>query len=151
MKNMASATTASAKITGWTITPPAIAITSRTMPRINSIGSPFPWSGVSFTQGLPALTPIRPKHCATAGTDLWRDPYFAPTYKFGLDGKYKKGKFKAKGKVASGTYKGQYKISFTTGRLKKHKGRWFKSTSGQYEIALKNPNSGYESIYCDRR
>ena len=100
-----------------------------------------------------AKSPPKGKYQCTISGIIYGDLFITgkKTYKFGLDGKYKKGKYRAKGKVGSGTYKGQSKISFRTGRLKKHNGRWFRSTSGQYEIALKNPESGFESIYCDRR
>src|SRR3954447_13453736 len=44
MKNSTRATIASAKITGWMMTPPAIAITSRMIPRISSIWvTSLPW------------------------------------------------------------------------------------------------------------
>ena len=48
-----------------------------------------------------------------------------------------------------------YKLSFKGGSLNKMKGRWYKAKDGTpkgtYEIALKNPGSGFESIYCSRR
>jgi hypothetical protein len=48
-----------------------------------------------------------------------------------------------------------YRISFKGGTLKGMKGRWYKSNdgtpAGNYEIALRNPGSNFESIYCDRR
>ena len=28
------------------------------------------------------------------------------------------------------------------------RGRWYKSTSGRFEIALRNPRDDFESIYC---
>jgi hypothetical protein len=100
-----------------------------------------------------AKSPPKGKYqCTISSSIIYGDLFITgkSTYKFGLDGKYKKGTYKAKGKLTSGNYKGQPKISFKTGRLKKHNGRWFKATSGRYEIALKNPKSGFESIYCDK-
>lgn len=44
-----------------------------------------------------------------------------------------------------------YRLTFKTGPFKKYKGRWYKSTTSDiYEIALKNPIDGFESIYCDK-
>lgn len=46
-----------------------------------------------------------------------------------------------------------YKITFKTGPLKGFKGRWYRakdSAGGTYEIALRNPEDDFESIYCDR-
>lgn len=44
-----------------------------------------------------------------------------------------------------------YRLTFKTGGLKGYKGRWYKSTTSNiYEIALKNPIDGFESIYCDK-
>lgn len=67
-----------------------------------------------------------------------------------------KGTFAARG--GSVTYPDKivgYKISFKGGTLNRMKGRWFKAKdgtpSGTYEIALRNPGSNFESIYCDRR
>lgn len=67
-----------------------------------------------------------------------------------------KGTFSARGgKVTYPDKIVGYKISFKGGTLDRMKGRWFKATdgtpSGSYEIALRNPGSGFESIYCDRR
>lgn len=44
-----------------------------------------------------------------------------------------------------------YKISFSRGTLNRMKGRWHRTTDGVDEIALRNPKTGTESIYCDRR
>jgi hypothetical protein len=52
-----------------------------------------------------------------------------------------KGKFKAKGK----------KLRFTSGPLAKIRGRWYKTSTGGAEIALRNPRDGFESIYCTKR
>jgi hypothetical protein len=46
-------------------------------------------------------------------------------------------------------------VRFKGGSLGGFTGRWYKAgdgtPSGNYEIALKNPRNGNESIYCDRR
>lgn len=67
-----------------------------------------------------------------------------------------KGQFTAKG--SSVTFPDKivgYRISFKHGTLNRMKGRWYKASdgtpSGNYEIALRNPGSDFESIYCDRR
>ena len=100
-----------------------------------------------------AKSPPKKKYQCTISGLIYGDLFITgkSSYKFGLDGKYKKGTYTAKGKVKSGTYKGQSKIRFKTGRLKKHKGRWFKSTAGQYEIALAPPGRTFENIACDSR
>ncbi len=48
-----------------------------------------------------------------------------------------------------------YRIKFKGGSLKGMNGRWYHAKdgtpAGNYEIALRNPIDGFESIYCDRR
>src|SRR5689334_5630491 len=67
-----------------------------------------------------------------------------------------KGKYVAKGgavKFDDGIT--GYRIKFKGGSLKGMNGRWYHATdgtpAGNYEIALRNPIDGFESIYCDRR
>ncbi len=43
------------------------------------------------------------------------------------------------------------KLSFRRGTLNRMKGRWYVSTSGRAEIALRNPRDDFESIYCTKR
>lgn len=62
----------------------------------------------------------------------------------------KKGKYKAGGaKIHFDDGVTGYTIRFKTGPLKDFKGRWYRAGSGTAEIALKNPEDGFESIYCD--
>lgn len=70
----------------------------------------------------------------------------ASTYKrFG-----KKGRYVAKGtRMREGGIRA-YKISFTKGPFKGFRGDWRKTSDGKYEIALRNPRDGFESIYCDK-
>jgi hypothetical protein len=42
-----------------------------------------------------------------------------------------------------------YRLTFRTGSLKGMKGRWYKTSDGLYEIAIRNPADDFESIYCD--
>jgi len=48
-----------------------------------------------------------------------------------------------------------YTLRFSGTDLNRFSGRWYKSKdgtpAGSYEIALKNPTDGSESIYCDIR
>ena len=67
-----------------------------------------------------------------------------------------KGRFEhGHAKVTFGDGKQGWRISFKSGGLKGFKGRWYKASDGtpegNYEIALKNPKNGIESIYCDKR
>ena len=42
-----------------------------------------------------------------------------------------------------------WKLKFKTGSFKGFQGRWYKSDTGEAEIALENPeDKGFESIYC---
>ncbi|MDP8911442.1 MAG: hypothetical protein M3M94_05190 [Actinomycetota bacterium] len=43
-----------------------------------------------------------------------------------------------------------YPLRFRGGTLNNMKGRWYRTTSGRFEIALRNPRSNFESIYCTR-
>ena len=43
-----------------------------------------------------------------------------------------------------------YTINFKTGGFKGFKGRWYRSSGGVVEIALRNPVDNFESIYCDK-
>jgi hypothetical protein len=43
------------------------------------------------------------------------------------------------------------KIRFKKGDLDGLRGRFYKSTGGIWEIALRNPEDDFESIYCDKR
>ena len=67
-----------------------------------------------------------------------------------------KGTFRAKGgKVEFPDGLRGWRISFKGGGLAGMKGRWYKGNdgtpAGNYEIALRNPGSDFESIYCDKR
>lgn len=76
-------------------------------------------------------------------------------------GKYRYSRFGKTGKFTAGTKRRRfgdsggvgtlgYSIRFKGGGLNKYKGYWFRSTTGDYEIALENPRTGIESIYCDK-
>ena len=128
--------------------------TSRSYPRLMQISPRIGLIAV-LALGLVAAplaeakSPPKDKYqCSISGVGFYGNLFITgkKTYKFGLDGKYKKGTYSAKGKVASGTYKGQYKIRFRTGRLKGHRGRWTR-----YQIALIPPGRSFENIYCARR
>lgn len=60
------------------------------------------------------------------------------------------GRFDGKNKPRPLTRGIPYGIRFKSGGLKHYKGRWYKTTSGTFEIALENPKDGFESIYCDK-
>jgi hypothetical protein len=47
----------------------------------------------------------------------------------------------------SGTKKG---LRLKGGDLGGMRGRWYKTTEGRFEIALRNPKDDFESIYCNR-
>lgn len=47
----------------------------------------------------------------------------------------------------SGTKK---KLRLKGGDLGGLRGRWYKSSTGSYEIALRNPEDDFESIYCTK-
>ena len=91
-----------------------------------------------------AKAPPRGKYdCTIGGSTLFGTLYItgAKSYRYDAsDGKGKPGKYTSSGK----------KLSFTTGPLKKMKGRWTKTDQGP-EVALRNPRDNFESIYCDRR
>ena len=46
-----------------------------------------------------------------------------------------------------------YTIRFKGGSLNGISGRWYRATGAgvAYEIALRNPRDGFESIYCEKR
>lgn len=73
---------------------------------------------------------------------------------FGVLAIKKGGKYSHRGSKGTFKHKGR-KLSFKGGTLNKMKGRWYKANDGTpkgtYEIALKNPGSGFESIYCGKR
>jgi hypothetical protein len=64
----------------------------------------------------------------------------------------KTGRYKAGSKrVSFSDGRRGYRLTFKTGSFKGYKGRWYKSTTSNiYELALKNPIDGFESIYCDK-
>jgi hypothetical protein len=80
--------------------------------------------------------------CTIGGSTLFGTLYItgAKTYRYdAYDGKGKPGRYTSSGK----------KLSFTSGPLKKMKGRWTKTNQGP-EVALRNPRDNFESIYCDK-
>lgn len=42
------------------------------------------------------------------------------------------------------------RLRFVKGGLGGMRGRWYRSSTGRYEIALRNPRDDFESIYCTR-
>ena len=65
--------------------------------------------------------------------------------------KIKAGKnYAHRGTKGTFTTNGQ-KIRFKKGDLDGIRGRFFKTTQGIWEIALRNPGDDFESIYCDQR
>lgn len=70
-------------------------------------------------------------------------------YKYSRFGKV--GRFDGKNKPRPLSRGVPYGIRFKSGGLNHYKGRWYKTTSGTFEIALENPRDGFESIYCDKR
>ena len=46
-----------------------------------------------------------------------------------------------------------FTLRFKGGSLNAVRGRWYRATGAgvAYEIALKNPRDGFESIYCEKR
>lgn len=97
-----------------------------------------------------AKSPPKGKYECTIGYTLFGDLYIKS------DGAYKhrgtKGTFKAGSKKI--TWKDGrkgWKISFKKGSLNGIKGRWYKTSDNMYEIALRNPEDDFESIYCDKR
>jgi hypothetical protein len=59
-------------------------------------------------------------------------------------------RFSHRGTRGRFTHSGK-KLRFRGGTLDRMRGRWYRSSSGRYEIALRNPRDDFESIYCTRR
>jgi hypothetical protein len=59
------------------------------------------------------------------------------------------GKYAHRGTKGTFTSSGK-KLRFKGGDLKGMRGRWYRTTDGKVEIALRNPRDDFESIYCDR-
>ena len=56
MKNSTMATSASAKMMGWMMTPPAMAMISRMIPRMRSMAAEYPSGRTATLKLQPALT-----------------------------------------------------------------------------------------------
>ncbi len=103
----------------------------------------------------PAKAPPKGKYdCTIGGSQLFGTLTIKKGGKYshrGTKGRFKHGR---KRSTFADGIKG-YKLSFKGGGLNKIKGRWYKAKdgtpAGTYEIALKNPGSGFESIYCGKR
>lgn len=95
-----------------------------------------------------AKSPPKGKYGCTIGGLLFGDLKItgSDTYKrYGNNGTYSAGRRKIN---FDDGFAG-YKIKFKTGPFEDFKGRWYKADSGTAEIALQNPEDGFESIYCD--
>lgn len=59
-------------------------------------------------------------------------------------------KYAHRGTKGTFTVPAPKKLRFKGGDLGGMRGRWYKSTSGVFEIALRNPRDDFESIYCTK-
>lgn len=97
-----------------------------------------------------AKSPPRGKYDCVIGSTLFGTLTIKSDHRYAHRGS--KGTFRANGgakKYDDGIT--AYPISFKKGTLNGMKGRWHKTSDGVYEIALRNPEDDFESIYCDRR
>ena len=105
---------------------------------------------VALTAAAPAIakSPPQGKYGCTTGGYLFGDLKIIDKDTYKRNGK--KGKYRAGDrKIHFDDGFVGYKIKFRTGSFKDYRGRWYKADSGTAEIALKNPNDGFEDTYCD--
>lgn len=96
----------------------------------------------------PAKSPAKGKYDCVIGSTYFGEVVIKSSTAYRRNGKT--GKYKAGSKrVKFSDGRLGYRLTFKTGGFKGYKGRWYKSSSGVYEIALQNPIDDFESIYCD--
>lgn len=105
-----------------------------------------------------AKAPPRGKYDCTIGADstLFGRLVIVDASRYthrGTRGTYRTGTKLVARKNALGKIERFWTIAFRGGSLNGMSGRWYPTPTGKsvtHEIALKNPGSGFESIYCDR-
>jgi len=98
---------------------------------------------------LAALGTVVPAQAASPPTGAYDCVIGSSSILFGTL-KIKPGKkYGHRGTKGTFTTKGK-RITFHKGDLNKMTGRFLKTTSGTWEIALRNPKDDFESIYCDQ-